>query len=146
MNRPTPPGHPGRLQVAWLMTAALAFAAWTPAPTLAESDSDPRELEIHDLEGHWYLLRLSVDAFKTETQTPPATDYDRRELYQKGLDLRSLCQEQLDGTRQLLRRKPPLEEEFWYRSRLQVLKNSLLRAVSEIEDTLQQLQPGPIVP
>ena len=112
----------------------------------AEAKSDPREIEIHDLEGHWYLLKLSVSEFKTEAAAGPPTAFERLELYETGLDLRELCRQQLRSAEALLTRRSSLEDELWYRSRLQVLKKSLVRAVAEIEAALQLLQPGPIVP
>ena len=129
-----------------LLAAAAAVSLGSPPLVLAESEVEPREIEIHDLEGHWYLLKLSIDEFDASSSVVPETDYDRRELYKTGLYLRGLCREQLGDTKLLLGKRSSLEDDLWFRSRLQVLHRSLSSTVPHIEDRLQQLEPGPILP
>ena len=125
---------------------ALALVCAVSIPLLGLAEAESRDIEIHDLEGHWYLLRLSVVEFSENTELLPPTKYERHELYKSGLDLRKQCREQLAGTELLLDQPAPVEDELWYHSRLRVLKSSLTRAVSDIEDRLQQLEPGPLLP
>lgn len=139
-----PPLSP-RLVAASLLFGLIAVAPLTNT-AVADTAAEPREIQIHDLEGHWYLLKLSVDEFKASAATEPPTVYDRRESYKTGLHLRNLCREQLGSAKKLLRGQSSIEDDFWYRSRLQVLTRSLRNAVDEIELELQRIEPGPIVP
>ena len=138
---------PRRLSIGFLLVL-LSLGSVAPVATTAAADTaaDPREIQIHDLEGHWYLLKLSVDEFKTSAAVEPPTVYDRREIYKTGLHLRSLCRQHLGSAEELLRGQSSIDDDFWYRSRLQVVKRSLRRAVGEIELELQRLEPGPIIP